>query len=98
MRYLIISLIAAVALNAADAAEAPSTTFYQDVLPILQERCQSCHRAGEIGPMPLATYTETRPWAKAIRQSVIAHKRLPWNARRSSRQISQRPFAVAGGD
>ena len=80
MRYLIICLISSAALNALDAAEAPSATFYRDVLPILQERCQSCHRAGEIGPMPLGTYTETRPWAKAIRQAVVTRKMPPWNA------------------
>ncbi len=80
MRYLIICLISSAALNALDAAEARSATFYRDVLPILQERCQSCHRAGEIGPMPLGTYTETRPWAKAIRQAVVTRKMPPWNA------------------
>ena len=77
MRYLTICLISTAALNAADA---PSATFYRDVLPILQERCQNCHRAGEIGPMPLGTYTEARPWAKAIRQAVVTRKMPPWNA------------------
>ena len=62
------------------AADTPGVTFYRDVLPILQERCQSCHRAGEIGPMPLGTYTEVRPWAKAIRQAVVTRKMPPWNA------------------
>jgi hypothetical protein len=80
MRYLMICLISSAALNAADTREASSATFYRDVLPILQERCQSCHRAGEIGPMPLGTYTETRPWAKAIRQAVVTRKMPPWNA------------------
>jgi hypothetical protein len=77
MRYLLFSLLSSAALNA---AEAQSATFYRDVLPILQERCQSCHRAGEIGPMPLGTYTEARPWAKAIRQAVVTRKMPPWNA------------------
>src|SRR4051794_1537242 len=49
-------------------------TFYADVLPILQNRCQECHREGEIGPMPLTTYKEVRPWAQAIRANVIARK------------------------
>ena len=80
MRYLIICLISSAALNAADTREVSSATFYRDVLPILQERCQSCHRAGEIGPMPLGTYTEARPWAKAIRQAVVTRKMPPWNA------------------
>ena len=77
MRYLTICLISTAALHA---AEAPSATFYRDVLPILQERCQSCHRVGEIGPMPLGSYTEARPWAKAIRQAVVTRKMPPWNA------------------
>ena len=36
-------------------------TFYKDVLPILQDKCQSCHRTGEPAPMPLVTYEQTRP-------------------------------------
>jgi hypothetical protein len=43
-----------------------SYTFYRDVLPILQNRCQVCHRPGEIGPMPLMTYAQTQPFARAI--------------------------------
>src|SRR5580704_10240510 len=41
MRYLIICLISTAALNAEDGKEALSATFYRDVLPILQDRCQS---------------------------------------------------------
>jgi hypothetical protein len=54
--------------------------FYKDILPILQTHCQECHRAGEIAPMPFLTYAETRPWAKAIREQVIARKMPPWFA------------------
>ena len=59
---------------------AAATTFYKDVLPILQSRCQECHRAGEIGRMPLGTYAETRPWAKSIREAVLTRKMPPWFA------------------
>ncbi|HEY7091410.1 MAG TPA: cytochrome c, partial [Tepidisphaeraceae bacterium] len=55
-------------------------TFNKDVLPILQQNCQSCHRPGEIGPMPLVTYEGTRPWAKSIRQAVVTGKMPPWFA------------------
>jgi elongation factor P hydroxylase len=44
------------------------------------ERCQSCHRAGEIGPMPLMTFEQVRPWAKAIKNSVSSRKMPPWFA------------------
>jgi len=55
-------------------------TFHRDVEPILQNRCQPCHRPGEIAPMPLLTYAETRPWAKAIREAVLTGKMPPWHA------------------
>ncbi len=55
-------------------------TFYKDVLSILRQHCQSCHRTGQIGPMPLMTYTETRANAKAIEQMVRSKKMPPWFA------------------
>src|ERR1700694_33504 len=58
----------------------PQVTYYKDVLPITQNRCQECHRKGEIAPFSLITYNETRPWAKAIKSSVVAKKMPPWFA------------------
>ena len=55
-------------------------TFYRDVLPILQQQCQSCHRPGEIAPMPFLTYAQTRPFAQAIQRAVTARKMPPWFA------------------
>jgi len=57
-----------------------SVTFHKDVLPILQARCQACHRPGEVGPMPLLTYSQARPFAKAIREAVLLKKMPPWFA------------------
>ena len=64
------------------AAESPKVpaTFYKDVLPIMQERCQECHRAGEIAPMPFLTYEQARPWAKSIKSAVLTRKMPPWFA------------------
>jgi hypothetical protein len=55
-------------------------TFYKDVLPILQQHCQSCHRAGEIAPMSLVTYQETKIKAAALRDAVGSRKMPPWFA------------------
>jgi hypothetical protein len=55
-------------------------TFYRDVLPILQNHCQVCHRAGEIAPMPLITYTQTRPLARANATVVTQKTMPPWFA------------------
>ncbi len=54
-------------------------TFAKDVAPILQEKCQSCHRAGSMAPMSLVTYEETRPWAKSIKQRVVTRTMPPWH-------------------
>lgn len=74
-------LILAFASSTAWAASIPGqVTFYKDVLPITQNRCQECHRPGEIAPFSLRTYNEARPWAKAIKSSVLAKKMPPWFA------------------
>jgi peroxiredoxin/mono/diheme cytochrome c family protein len=43
-------------------------TYYRDVLPILQARCQSCHRPGESGPFSLLTYKQAVNWADDIKE------------------------------
>jgi hypothetical protein len=62
--------------------------FHKDIEPILQARCQSCHRPGEAAPMPLLTYNEVRPWAKAIRTAVLSGKMPPWQADSHSLKFS----------
>src|SRR5437868_7176469 len=64
----------------AGSSSATFPTFYKDVLPILQQHCQVCHRPGEIGPMPFITFEGTRPWAKAIKTAVATKKMPPWFA------------------
>ncbi len=76
LRYFFAGLILTTAAFGAEA----SVTFNKDVLPILQRDCQTCHRPGEIGPMPLLTYQGTRPWAKAIKTAVLSKQMPPWFA------------------
>jgi hypothetical protein len=78
MRFIASLLAAGGALAAASAPAAP--TFNKDVAPILQQHCQECHRPGEIGPMPLLTYRQARPWAAAIKAAVAQKKMPPWFA------------------
>lgn len=56
------------------------TTFYKNVLPVLERRCQNCHRPGEAAPMSLLDYRSARPWAKSIKQAVLERKMPPWFA------------------
>lgn len=68
---------------------APS--FHGDVLPVLEQRCQPCHKAGEIAPMAFTTYREVRPWAKAIREAVLRKKMPPWFVEKASVEFENDP-------
>jgi hypothetical protein len=63
-----------------------NVTFTKDVLPILQENCQVCHRpsgtnlGGMVAPMAFTDYRETRPWAKSIAKAVASRSMPPWDA------------------
>jgi hypothetical protein len=58
----------------------PGPTFYKEVLPILEQHCQYCHRSGEIAPLPLVTYDQTVSWADQIKDAVRAKRMPPWFA------------------
>src|SRR5438093_5289842 len=70
-------------------------SFYKDVLPILQQHCQSCHRPGQIGPMPLMTYAQARSKAKRIEQMVRSRKMPPWFADPNYGHFSNDPSLTA---
>lgn len=57
---------------------AGATTYYRDVLPILQNHCQSCHRPGEVGPFALMTYRQAVNWSTDIKEFTGNHKMPPW--------------------
>jgi mono/diheme cytochrome c family protein len=75
---------------------APSApTFAKDVAPILYNNCVTCHRQDDIAPMPLVSYEDVRPWARAIKNQVTARTMPPWGADpahgrfRNDRSLSQ---------
>ena len=72
--------IAGCFLGVAALAASNNVTFNKDVLPVLQKNCQECHRPGEVAPMSLLTYSEARPWAKALKAAVVTQKMPPWFA------------------
>lgn len=79
------AMMLAVIVTSASAVAAPPT-FTKDVLPILQENCQTCHRpsganlSGMIAPMSFMSYEEVRPWSKAIVRAVTNGQMPPWHA------------------
>lgn len=83
LAWLIFSVVGIFALNSQQAdrpARSVTPTFYRDVLPILQDHCQRCHRLGEIGPMPLVTYKQVRFQARKIETKVRTKQMPPWFA------------------
>jgi mono/diheme cytochrome c family protein len=71
------------AAQAPTAAGERQVTFAKDVAPILQRSCQSCHRVGQMAPMPLVTYQDVRPWARSIKTRVVNREMPPWHVDRT---------------
>jgi hypothetical protein len=69
------------------------------VRAILAARCVTCHAPGGSAPMPLTTYDETRPWARAIKEQVLARRMPRWHAARGfgafSNDPTLTPFEIA---
>ena len=78
LNRIAVSIAATASAMAATVASTP--TFYKDIVPVLQNRCQECHRPGEATPMSFMSYSEVRPWAKAIKTAVLTKKMPPWFA------------------
>jgi hypothetical protein len=95
--FLVLSgmlLVLLLSLSGSFAQSAPTMnppTFYRDVLPILELHCQSCHRGGDIAPMPFETCEETRAFAGAIARATQDKSMPPWFADPKVGQFSNDP-------
>ncbi len=76
-----------------------TVTWQSDISRIVQSRCVSCHAPGARAPMPLGTYAEARPWARAIKEEVLTRRMPKWHAARGygdfSNDPSLSPFEIA---
>ena len=62
----------------AGAAYAADPTWSRDVSRIVQEKCQSCHRPGDIAPFSLLTYQDAAARGTSIRTQVARGIMPPW--------------------
>ena len=59
-------------------APATTPTFSNEVVRILQQHCQTCHREGDIAPFALMTYADARPRAALIKFMTETRQMPPW--------------------
>jgi peroxiredoxin len=61
-------------------AAAEPVTYTKHVASILQNKCQECHRPGQVAPFALLTYEAARDWSAMIREVVTEGRMPPWHA------------------
>ena len=58
------------------AHQQPSVSYTDDIVPILQENCVSCHHDGAIGPWSMSSHAMVRGWSPMMRE-VVMTRRMP---------------------
>ncbi len=65
-------------------ASAETPTFNTNIAPIIFDKCASCHNPDGIGPMPLLSYEQVRPYGGLISLKVQAREMPPWHLDKST--------------
>ena len=60
--------------------EVGKVSYAADVAEIIQNKCQTCHRPGQVGPFSLLTYDDARKHSAMIREVVDERRMPPWHA------------------
>lgn len=76
----VVGVTAAPGQNTNKTVKATTPTYATDIAPILQEKCESCHRKGEVGPFALSNYEDAKKRASQI--AFVTERGLmpPWKA------------------
>ncbi|MEM6994076.1 MAG: hypothetical protein AAF721_26420 [Myxococcota bacterium] len=53
-------------------------SYYDDVLPVLTTRCQSCHADGGVAPFAVDNYEDAKAWGAAMAESARARTMPPF--------------------
>ena len=61
-------------------ASSDGVTYAKDIAPVLQNRCVSCHREGQIAPFTLTEYDDVVAWADMCLEVVDEGRMPPWGA------------------
>jgi peroxiredoxin/mono/diheme cytochrome c family protein len=66
--------------EAAAAAAIGQVDYASSAAAIMQRKCQSCHRPGQVAPFSLLTYDDARKHAAMIHEVVDNRRMPPWHA------------------
>jgi len=64
--------------NADDDGDEDRVTYYEDVLPILNDNCVNCHTEGGLAPFAVDDYAEAKTWATSIVAATSSRTMPPW--------------------
>jgi peroxiredoxin len=60
--------------------EVGNVSYAGNVAKIVQNKCQDCHRPGQVAPFSLVSYDDARKHAAMIREVVTERRMPPWHA------------------
>jgi peroxiredoxin len=60
-------------------AQPAALNYVRDIAPILQQRCEQCHRAGGIGPWAMDGYARVKGWSAMMREVILNARMPPWH-------------------
>ena len=58
----------------------PSPSYTRDIAPILQAKCVTCHRPGDIGSWAMTSHEVVTNYTASIRDDVLTGRMPPWHA------------------
>src|SRR5690348_12318613 len=69
----------AVSSGSGSAPEGPAS-YYRDIAPLVEAKCNNCHVEGGIAPFAFSTYEELKALAPAVKAAVTSKSMPPWPA------------------
>ncbi|MEM8528311.1 MAG: T9SS type A sorting domain-containing protein [Bacteroidota bacterium] len=76
MRHLPILVILILAFSVPQFAQ--TVNYSEHIAPIIYKNCTTCHREGEVAPMPLTSYEEVKNWSNMIQYVTSIKYMPPW--------------------
>ena len=55
-------------------------SYINDIAPILQEKCVTCHQKGNLGPFAMSNLRKVQGWADMMAETIRTKRMPPWHA------------------